>query len=212
MCGRYKICKPVSKTVDLVKTNIKVEDTDNYNAHPSQKLPIIKSYTNGKALELCEWGLVPGWSKKIEKFSPLINARKETLMEKVTFKNLIQTSRCLVLADGYYEWKREEKSKIPYYFTKEDDELMFFAAIHQNNQFCIITREATENVSKIHHREPLVINQSQINNYLNVKKDAIEILNSIKPPKLKFHEISKDVNNPANNDPSLINPITNPNE
>ena len=85
MCGRYKICKPVSKTNDLVKTNIKVEDTDNYNAHPSQKLPIIKSYTNGKALELHEWGLIPGWSKKIEKFSPLINARKETLMEKVTF-------------------------------------------------------------------------------------------------------------------------------
>jgi len=212
MCGRYKICKPVSKTIDLVKTNIKVEDTDNYNAHPSQKLPIIKSYTNGKALELYEWGLVPGWSKKIEKFSPLINARKETLMEKVTFKNLIQTSRCVVMADGYYEWAREEKSKVPYYFTKENDEIMFFAAIHQNNQFCIITREATENVSKIHHREPLVINQSQINNYLNVKKDAMEILNSIKPPELKFHEISKDVNNPINNDPSLINPITNLNE
>ncbi|WP_413837843.1 SOS response-associated peptidase family protein [Desulfobacula sp.] len=92
MCGRYKISKPVSKTVDLVKTNIKVEDTDNYNAHPSQKLPIIKSYTNGKALELCEWGLVPGWSKKLDKFSPLINARKETLMEKVTFKNLLNLS------------------------------------------------------------------------------------------------------------------------
>ena len=80
MCGRYKICKPVSKTVDLVKTNIKVEDTDNYNAHPSQKLPIIKAYTNGKALELCEFGYVPSSSKKIEKFSPLITARKETLM------------------------------------------------------------------------------------------------------------------------------------
>ena len=54
MCGRYKITKPVTKTVDLVKTNIKVEDADNYNAHPTQKLPIIKSYTNGKALELSE--------------------------------------------------------------------------------------------------------------------------------------------------------------
>lgn len=125
MCGRYKITKPVTKTVDLVKTNIKVEDTDNYNAHPTQKLPIIKSYTNGKALELSEWGLVPSWSKKLDKFSPLINARKETLMEKVTFKNLIQTSRCIVPADGYYEWKREDKSKVPYYFSKEDDEIMF---------------------------------------------------------------------------------------
>ena len=84
---------------------------------------------------------------------------------------------------------------------------MFFAAIYQNNQFCIITREATENVSKIHHREPLVINQSQINNYLNIKKDAIEVLNSIKPPSLKFHEISKEVNNPVNNDPALIKSI-----
>ena len=207
MCGRYKITKPLTKTVDLVKTNIKVENTDNYNAHPTQQLPVIKSYTNGKALELCEWGLVPGWSKKLDKFSPLINARKETLMEKVTFKNLIQTSRCVVIADGYYEWKREDKSKVPHYFSKEDDEIMFFAAIHQNNQFCIITRDATEKVSFIHHREPLIINQSQINNYLNVKKDAMEILNSIKPPNLKFYEISKDVNNPVNNDPALIKPV-----
>ena len=121
MCGRFTIRKPVTKTVDIVKTNIKVEDNDNYNAHPTQQLPIIKSYTNGKALELCEWGLVPAWSKKLDKFSPLINARKETLMEKVTFKNLIQTSRCIVPADGYYEWKREDKTKTPYYFTKENE-------------------------------------------------------------------------------------------
>ena len=84
---------------------------------------------------------------------------------------------------------------------------MFFAAIHQNNQFCIITREATEKVSAIHHREPLIINQSQINNHLNIKKDAMQILNSIKPSSLKFHEISKDVNNPVNNDPALIKPL-----
>ena len=204
MCGRYSIRKPISKTADLVKTNIKVEDTDNYNAHPTQRLPIIKSYTNGKALELCEWGLVPGWSNK---FSPLINARRETLMEKVTFKNLIQTSRCVIPADGYYEWKREDKKKTPYYFTKDDDEIMYFAGIHQNDQFCIITREATEKISSIHHREPMIINQSQINNYLNIKKDPMEILSSIKPPNLKFHEVSKDVNNPVNNDPSIINSL-----
>ena len=84
---------------------------------------------------------------------------------------------------------------------------MFFAAIHQNNQFCIITREATEKVSVIHNREPMIINQSQINNYLNIKKDAMEILSSIKPPALKFHEIRKEVNNPVNNDPALIKHI-----
>ena len=128
-------------------------------------------------------------------------------MQKITCKNLIQTSRCIVLADGYYEWKREEKIKTPYYFTKEDDQIMYFAGIHQNNQFCIITREASEKISSIHHREPVIINQSQINNYLNIKKNAIEVLNSIKPPNLKFHEISKDVNNPINNDPSIIDSV-----
>tara|TARA_B100000029_G_C17286559_1_gene855434 strand:- start:170 stop:793 length:624 start_codon:yes stop_codon:yes gene_type:complete len=207
MCGRYVITKPVTKTSGIVKTNIKVEDSDNYNAHPTQKLPIIKPYTNGKALETHEWGLVPEWSKKLENFKPLINARLETLMEKITFKNLVQTSRCLVIADGYYEWKKEEKEKIPYYFTKEDNSLMLFAAIHQNNQFCIITRQATTETSEIHQREPLIINKSQIPNYLNVKKEAISVLSSIKPPKLKFHQISKDVNNPMNNDPRLIKAI-----
>ena len=84
---------------------------------------------------------------------------------------------------------------------------MYFAGIYQNDRFCIITREASEKVSAIHHREPMIINQSQINNYLNIKKNAMEVLNSIKPPELKFHEISKDVNNPVNNDPTLIKPL-----
>ena len=206
MCGRYVVNAAVSKTSGIVKTNIKVEDSDNYNAHPTQKLPIIKPYTNGKALEIHEWGLVPEWSKKLENFKPLINARVETLMEKITFKNLIQTSRCLVPADGYYEWKKEKNEKIPYYFTKEDSSLMLFAAIHQNNQFCIITRKA-ESGPEIHQREPLIIPKSQIANYLNVKKEALSVLNSIKPPKLKFHQIIKDVNNPMNNDPRLIKAI-----
>ena len=204
MCGRYVIIKPVTKTINLVKTKIKVEDDENYNAHPSQKLPVIKSYTNGKALELSEWGLVPGWSKKLDKFSPLINARRETLMQKITFKNLIQSSRCVVIADGYYEWKREEKNKTPYYFTRENKDLMFFAGIHQNNQFCIITREASIETNEIHHREPMILNQNQILNYLNIKKEAMEILNSSKPPRLKFHKVSKEVNNPTNNKHSLI--------
>jgi len=204
MCGRYVVTKPVTKTADLVKTTIKVEDRDNYNAHPSQKLPIIKLYTNGKTLENYDWGLVPSWAKDKKDFRPLINARLETLMEKISFKKLIQTSRCLVVANGYYEWKRENKEKTPYYFTRSDNNLIFFAAIHQNNQFCIITREATDKVKEIHHREPLILGEDQISNYLDVKKEGMEILKLIKAPDLKFHIINKNVNNPINNDPSLI--------
>jgi putative SOS response-associated peptidase YedK len=204
MCGRYVVTKPVTKTSDLVKTTIKVEDRDNYNAHPTQKLPVIKSYSNGRTLENCEWGLVPSWATDKKDFRPLINARLETLMEKVSFKKLIQTSRCLVIADGYYEWKRENKEKTPYYFTRSDSGLFFFAAIHQNNQFCIITREATDRVKEIHHREPLILNEDQISNYLDIKKEGTDILKSIKAPDLKFHIVSKDVNKPINNDSSLI--------
>jgi putative SOS response-associated peptidase YedK len=205
MCGRYVVTKPVTKTTDLVKTAIKVEDRDNYNAHPTQKLPVIKSYINGKTLENCDWGLVPSWATGKKDFRPLINARLETLMEKVSFKKLIQNSRCLVVADGYYEWKRENKEKTPYYFTRSDNSLIFFAAIHQNNQFCIITREATDKIKEIHHREPLILNEEQISNYLDIKKEGTDILKSIKPPELKFQIVSKDVNKPINNDPSLIN-------
>ena len=204
MCGRYVITKPVSKTIDVVKSSIKVDDMDNYNAHPKQKLPVIKAYTNGKALETLEWGLVPGWSKKLAKFKPLINARVETLMDKVTFKKLIQTSRCLVIADGYYEWKKDGEKKIPHYFKREDKKIMFFAAIYENSQFCIITREASPEVHLVHHREPFILNQSQISNYLNIKKEAMDFLNSIKSPKLSYHEVSKNVNNPINNNPELI--------
>jgi len=204
MCGRYVVTKPITKTADIVKTTIKVEDKDNYNAHPTQKLPIIKSYTNGKTLENCDWGLIPSWAKDKKDFRPLINARLETLMEKVSFKKLIQTSRCLVVADGYYEWKRENKEKTPYYLTRSDSSLIFFAAIHRNNQFCIITREASDKVKEIHHREPLILNEEQISNYLDIKKEGTDILRSIKPPELKFHIVSKDVNKPINNDPSLI--------
>ena len=204
MCGRYVVTKPVTKTADLVKTKIKVEDRDNYNAHPTQKLPIIKAYTNGKTLENYDWGLVPSWAKNKKDFRPLINARLETLMEKVSFKNLIQTSRCLVVADGYYEWKRENKEKTPYYFTRSDSSIIFFAAIYQNNQFCIITREATDKVKEIHHRVPLILNKEQILNYLNIKKEGTDILKSIKAPELKFYEVSKNVNKTINNDSSLI--------
>ena len=208
MCGRYVVTKPVTKTADLVKTTIKVEDKDNYNAHPTQQLPIMKSYTNGKTLENYDWGLVPSWAKDKKDFRPLINARLETLMEKVSFKKLIQTSRCLVIADGYYEWKRQEKEKIPHYFTRTDSSLMFFAAIHQNNQFCIITKEASNKVKEIHHREPLIINEEQITNYLDIKKEGMDILQAISSPELKFHEVNKDVNKPINNNPSLIKSIT----
>tara|TARA_Y100000782_G_scaffold22394_1_gene24601 strand:+ start:424 stop:1050 length:627 start_codon:yes stop_codon:yes gene_type:complete len=208
MCGRYVVTNPVSKTKRLVKTAIKVEDKENYNAHPYQDLPVIKKYTNGNALENLKWGLVPSWSKKKE-FKPLINARLETIDEKVSFKKLIQLTRCVAVADGFYEWKREEKNKIPYYFLREDKKIIYIAGIYENDQFCLVTEEASKNILEIHRRQPVILNEKDVNRYLNIELNGSSFLKECKKPNLEFYEISKEVNKPTNNSISLIQRATN---
>ena len=208
MCGRYVVTNPVSKTKSIVKTAIKVEDKENYNAHPYQDLPVIKKYTNGNALENLKWGLVPSWSKKKE-FKPLINARLETIDEKVSFKKLIQLTRCVAVADGFYEWKSEERNKIPYYFLREDKKIIYIAGIYEKNQFCLVTEEASKNVLEIHRRQPVILNEKDVNRYLNIELNGSSFLKECKKPNLEFYEISKEVNKPTNNSISLIQRATN---
>tara|TARA_Y100000588_G_scaffold112599_1_gene123527 strand:- start:297 stop:923 length:627 start_codon:yes stop_codon:yes gene_type:complete len=203
MCGRYVVTNPVTKTKKIVKTAIKVEDIENYNAHPYQNLPVIKKYTNGNTLENLKWGIMPSWSKKKE-FKPLINARLETIDEKISFKKLIKLTRCIAVADGFYEWKREDKNKVPHYFLREDKKIMYLAAIYDNNEFCLITEQASNNVNAVHHRQPVIINESDINRYLNLELNGSIFLKECKKPKLEFYQISKDVNKPTNNSISLI--------
>jgi len=208
MCGRYVVTNPVSKTKSLVKTAIKVEDKENYNAHPYQELPVIKKYTNGNALENLKWGLVPSWSKKKE-FKPLINARLETIDEKVSFKKLIQLTRCVAVANGFYEWKREERNKIPYYFLREDKKIIYIAGIYENDQFCLVTEEANKNVLEIHRRQPVILNEKDVNRYLNIELNGSSFLKECKKPVLEFYEVSKEVNKPTNNSISLIQRVAN---
>jgi len=202
MCGRYVVTNAVHKTREIVKSAIAVNDADNFNASPQQKLPVIKSYTNGKTIESLQWGLTHSWDKE-KKIKPLINARLETLKEKLSFKNLIN-NRCLVVADGYYEWKREKIGKQPYYFTRFDNKTIYFAGIYKNHQFIIITMQGDSNAIDVHHRQPVIINEKDLNNYFNLKNEGSSFLKCYKTPKLKFHPVSKDVNNPINNRKELI--------
>ena len=206
MCGRYVITNPVSKTEKLVKSAIKVEDFQNYNAHPYQKLPVIKKYNNGNTLESLRWGLIPSWAKDKD-FKALINARLETIDEKVSFKKLIKSNRCVAVADGFYEWKRNEKEKIPHYFMRKDAKPIFFAGIFEEDQFCLITEEAKDNISEIHHRQPVIIKQIDVNRYLNLDLQGSVFLKECNKPDLIFHEVSKDVNKPTNNNVSLIQSV-----
>ncbi len=206
MCGRYSVQKKTSLIANsLVKKNINVDlEQDYFNCSPGGKYPCIKSATNGKYLEMTIFGIFPSWAKP--DFKRLHNARLEGIENKVSFKKLIVSSRAIIPITGFFEWAKENEKKTPYYFTRTDDQDIFLAGIHENGQFTIITREATEQNSKIHRRQPVIISKSQINNYFNLNNNAVEFLNSVKPPVLKFHEVSTKVNNPSLNDATLINP------
>ena len=207
MCGRYSVQKKTLLVANvLVKKNINVDlEQDNFNCAPGGKYPCIKSATNGKYLEMTVFGILPSWAKP--DFRRLHNARLEGIETKVSFKKLIVNSRAVIPITGFYEWAKENEKKIPHYFTRTDDQDIFLAGIHDNGQFTIITREATEENSKIHHRQPVIISKSQINNYFNLNNNAVEFLNSVKAPELKFHPVATDVNNPSKNDATLINPV-----
>jgi len=127
MCGRYAITNAVKKTRNIININEGVADSDNYNAYPTQLLPIIKKDNDNLMMTNYHWGLIPKWSEKMNDFRPLNNARLETLMEKRTFSGLIAKQRCVVPADGYYEWrKNDEGKKFPYFIKHEHNEIFFF--------------------------------------------------------------------------------------
>ena len=211
MCGRFAQTSIIKATSDIVKTVIgKVDNIDNFNISPGQEAAVIKKYSNGRALELGSWSIFPSWAKDKEGFRPLHNTRLESLV-KPYFKRLISKNRLLIPCSYFYEWSKSvENKKVPYCFKlKDDSDLMYFAGVFENNQFSIITREADGENSKIHHRQPLIINKSKINDYLNLKNNAQEILQSIKPPDLSFYQIGLEINNPKNNFKELINPLPN---
>ena len=98
---------------------------------------------------------------------------------------------------------------MPYYFHREDKKIMYIAAIYENNEFCLITEQALNNVNEVHHRQPVIINENDINRYLNLELDGSSFLKECKRPKLEFYQISKEVNKPTNNSISLIQKSSN---
>ena len=207
MCGRYSVQKKTLLVANgLVKKNINVDlEQDNFNCSPGGKYPCIKSATNGKYLEMTIFGLLPSWAKP--DFRRLHNARLEGIETKVSFKKLIVNSRAVIPISGFFEWHKAKERKVPYYFTRSDDQDLFACGVHDGGMFTIITKPASSENAVVLHRQPVIISKSQINNYFNLNNNAVEFLNNVKPPKLKFFEISTEVNNPAKNDPSIINPV-----
>ena len=218
MCGRYTI---IAKAEEIEKRfNVEVPEsfTPSYNAAPTHILPVITN-KNPDGVSLFQWGLIPGWAKDKRIGSKLINARAETITEKASFKNAFKQKRCLVIADGFYEWKRSSKKiKIPHRILLDTKELFAFAGLweefrdenqHVVHTFTIITTKANSAISKIHERMPVILEPGTEQKWLSSTISAGEQLELLKPydeQRMDFYTVSPLVNSVSNNNSQLIIP------
>jgi putative SOS response-associated peptidase YedK len=151
MCGRFALydTKDVYQRFSLNPSLLLPKD---HNCSPGESLPVI-IFDNGYQLDLFRWGITPYWSTPVK---DLINIRSETLSQKTTFDKYFQTQRCLIPANGFYEWGTSNGKKVPYYFTPTTSSYFIFGGLYNNHSFAIITTPPNSIVAPIHDRMPLI--------------------------------------------------------
>ncbi|MGI9533395.1 MAG: SOS response-associated peptidase [Thermodesulfobacteriota bacterium] len=220
MCGRFSQAQEIEDLLDEFPFIDKgFEDlilTPRYNIAPTQLGPVIINEDGKNKLKMFKWGLIPFWADSEDIY--LINARTETVNEKSSFKGLFKKYRCLVVADGFYEWTKANKHKVPYRITLKDQKLFGFAGLWNKWDkgsrpiftFTILTVNSNELVGKIHNRMPLIIDKDNYDIWLNPKKNEMEIKEIMQltdSEKMDMYEVSTVVNNPDNDFLECIKPI-----
>jgi putative SOS response-associated peptidase YedK len=220
MCGRFVRITPIPVIVKRFKTKQMFADlAPNYNIAPSQEIVIIKD-EGVRQLVQCTWGFVPSWAKDPSIGNKMINARSETVAEKPAFRSAFKKKRCLVIADGFYEWKAEGKKKFPMYIRLKSKEPFGFAGLYNvwkapdGNQLCtctIITTEANEAVKPIHDRMPVILPMDREDIWINPGVEDKEILLSVLKPypseEMEAYEVSTKVNTPSYNSSENIKAV-----
>ncbi len=223
MCGRYTITATAQKLAELFDVEVPPEYQPQYNAAPTQQLPVISNLQKRK-ISLYEWGIWPQWAQAQGSSQRLINARAETVAEKATFTNLFKRRRCLVVADGYYEWKKFTRQntadkKVPHRILLRDDQPFTFAGLwdtYQNESeeempsFVIITVAASPSIADIHDRMPAILDTETADFWLSDSEDyegMADILRPYPDEALKAYAVSAQVNSVKNNQKTLIQPI-----
>jgi len=193
--------------------------TPTYNAAPSQALPVIFN-THPQEITVSGWGFVPEWADGRAGVKPLINARADTVATKPTFRQAFRSKRCLVLADGFYEWKRAGKSKVPHRMAFKSGAPFAFAGIWSTvhdpsgrpcTTFAILTTEANELVAQIHNRMPVILHARDEAAWLNqhCALDEVQALLAPFPADLLIlYEVSPRVNSASYNTPDALHPVS----
>ena len=220
MCGRFaQYADPsmVADLFDIPKANIRVADfRPRYNVAPSQPIMAVR-LTSSEARELVylRWGLLPFWTKDPKRLPNLINARAETVADKPAFRQVFRHRRCLIPADGFYEWKPQAKAKQPYRITRQDAQPFALAGLwdawenegHTLESCALLITEANPLIRPIHDRMPVILPPQAWQSWLNPKTDLAELkahLTPYPPDDLTAYPISLRVNNPRNDDPQVI--------
>lgn len=216
MCGRYTLITDIKKVAESFGVDPLPTSSPRYNIAPTQD--IVAILKNGTAhMSTLRWGLIPAWAKDESIGSRMINARAETLAEKPSFKSLLRGKRCLVVADGFYEWRTEGKSKTPMYITLQDNQPFAFAGLWdiwkapdgQQVQSCtIITTEPNELMATIHNRMPAILRPGAYEDWLNPQLRDEHVLTHYLQPYptelMKARPVSKLVNNPKNETAEIL--------
>ena len=213
MCGRYVNKNTIDDLIDFFGSEFSIDNSSqlnqSYNICPTQYSPVLFKSMSTLKLEDMSWGLIPAWSKNKSFASKLINARLETIEEKPSFKNLVKKNRCIVIANGYYEWITTAEGKQPVYIYSKENVILIaglWTSWGKVNSFTIITKISDCSLKNIHHRMPLLINHLGLNKYLDKN---IDFSDSYKfyDAGLKYYKVSKKINYPKNNDASCIKTI-----
>jgi putative SOS response-associated peptidase YedK len=216
VCGRFTLTYDINAVAKAFNVAVppSLQTAPRYNIAPTQNVVAIQS---DGTVDLLRWGLIPSWAKDESIGSKMINARAETLAEKPSFKRLLNSKRCLVVADGFYEWKKEAGGKTPMYITLKSKELFAFAGLwdswkspdgEQIRTCTLITTVPNEVVASIHNRMPAILSsgarQEWLDSSLHDEHVLLPLLAPYPAEEMTARPVSRLVNNPQYDGAELI--------
>lgn len=221
MCGRYTLTKVPEERVVVYPETEKIALIPRFNVAPTQLMPIIPM-SDPTHIHFYRWGLIPHWAKEAKVAYKMINARSETLLEKPAFKTPFRQARCLVPADGFYEWKQSLGGKQPYRITLQDESLFYFAGLYDVWRspegkniwtYTVITTEPNELMLDIHDRMPAILDTAAAERWLSAQESAEDLREVLQPfpsAQMKAYPVSPEVGSVRNESERLIRPYEPP--
>jgi putative SOS response-associated peptidase YedK len=221
MCGRFALYRNLEEIQEEFNIQqVRWQPAPSYNVAPTQGVAVVVQRDDGNSLEQMRWGLIPAWAKDPAIGSRMINARSETLSQKPSFKRPLKSQRCLVIADGFFEWAKTEQGKVPMFIRPKSPRPFGFAGLYdvwvspqgESIASCtIVTTRANDFMQPIHDRMPLILPKSQEAVWLEPSTPHIEEWLSALAPypgnDMEAYEVSRRVNSPQNNSPECIQPV-----